>query len=231
MKVFIDRQKIERRARLSNLASIAGLVLLLGSVALPLFLPAWANIAYVLMIAGIGISMIGIYFANRWVRKPRPEASLPPALKSFDDKYRLYLYPCLPCDHILLTPAGLVALETTNLAGQFSLRQGQWKEALSIGRALRYIVEEPVRNPVQSKQQLEEELKELLVKEFGSEAVIPIKTVFVFMHPAAILDLKDSPVAVCKVEKLKKHVTLNGAKLAPGLYEKLASFLEQKTVS
>jgi hypothetical protein len=67
----------------------------------------------------------GIHFANRWVRKPRPEASLPLALKSFDDKYRLYLYPSLPFDHILLTPAGVIALETTNLAGRVSLREGQ----------------------------------------------------------------------------------------------------------
>lgn len=231
MKVFIDRQKIERRARLSNLASLGGLVLLLGSVLLPLFLPALAKIAYVLMIAGIGVAMIGIYFANRWVRKPRPETSLPLALKSFDDKYRLYLYSSLPCDHILLTPAGVVALETTNLAGQFSLQNGQWKEAMSIGRALRYIVEEPVRNPIPSAQQLEQELKESLLKELGPGIAIPIKTVFVFTHPAANLNIKDSPVPVCKVDKLKKHVTLNAARLDAGVYEKIASFLEQKTLA
>lgn len=231
MKVFINRQKIERRARLSNLASVAGLVLLLGSAVLPLFLPTWAKVAYVLMFAGIGLAMVGIYFANRWVRKPRPETSLTHALKSFDDKYCLYLYPSLPCDHMLLTPTGLVALETVNLAGQFSLQEGQWKEAMSIGRALRYIVEEPVGNPIRSSKQLEEELKELFLKELGSGVVIPIKTVFVFTHPGANLNIKDSPIPICKVDKLKKQVTINGAKLDPRLYEKVALFLEQKTVS
>lgn len=231
MKLFVDRQKIERRARLSNLASLGGLVLLLGSVLLPLFLPALANIAYVLMIAGIGLAMIGIYFANRWVRKPRPEASLPPALKSFDDKYRLYLYPSLPCDHILLTPAGVVALETTNLAGQFSLREGKWKEAMSLGRALRYIVEEPIRDPVRSAAGLEQELKQLFSKELGPEVAIPVKTVFVFTHPGANLDVKDSPLPICRVDKLKKHVGMPAAKLDPAVYERVASFLEQKTLA
>ena len=41
--------------------------------------------------------MVGIYFANRWVRKPRPEESLDKALKSFDDHYRIYHYPYRPC--------------------------------------------------------------------------------------------------------------------------------------
>jgi hypothetical protein len=231
MKIFINRPRIERRARLANFASIGGLVLLLGSVLLPLFLPRWAKASYVLMIAGIGIAMIGIYFANRWVRKPRPEESLPLALKSFDDRYRLYLYPAMPCDHVLLTPTDLIALETTNLAGQFSLQQGQWKEAMGLGRALRYIVEEPVTNPVRAAPELEQELRSLLAREPGLEAAIPIRTVFVFTHPAANLDIKDSPVSICKVEKLKKHVAPGPARIDPALYERLAAFLEQRTLS
>jgi hypothetical protein len=230
MKVFINRQKINRRAQLSNLASVGGLVLLLASVVLPLFLPAWANAAYVLMIAGMGVAMIGIYFANRWVKKPRPEESLARALKSFDDQYRLYHYPSLPYDHLLLTPTGLVVLETINLAGKFSYRQGRWKEAMNMGRALRYIVEEHLGDPIASAQQDERELKERLLNEFGSDVAIPIKPIIVFTHPLVNLDIKDAPIPVCKVEKLKKQVTINAPRLTPELYNKLNSFLESKTV-
>lgn len=230
MKVFINRQKINRRAQLSNLASVGGLVLLLASVVVPLFLPAWANTAYIFMIVGMGMSMVGIYFANRWVRKPRPEESLAKALKSLDDQYRLYHYPSLPCDHLLLAPNGLVVLDTINLAGKFSYQQGQWKEAMNIGRALRYIVEERVGNPIQSAKQVEGELKELFIKEFGADVSVPIKPVVVFTHPAINLEIKDPPIPICKVDKLKKQVTMNTPRLATGLYEKLALFLEKKTV-
>ena len=102
---------------------------------------------------------------------------------------------------------------------------------MSIGRALRYIVEEPVRNPIPSAQQLEQELRESFSKELDAGIAIPIKTVFVFTHPAANLNIKDSPVPVCKVDKLKKHVTLNAARLDSAMYEKLASLLEQKTLA
>jgi hypothetical protein len=231
MKIIINHSKIKRRAQLSNLASVGGLVLLLAGVVVPLFRPAWASFSYILTLAGMGVAMVGIYFANRWVRRPRPEESLPQALKSFDDSYRLYLYPSLPCDHILLSPTGLVPLEVVNLSGQYSYRQGQWKESMRLGRALRYIVEERVSNPVEATKQVEEELKELVAKEFGSETRIPIKAVYVFTHPATVLDVKEASVPVCKVDKLKKYATINAPRLDKALYEKLASFLEEKTVS
>jgi Nuclease-related domain len=165
MKVFINRQKVNTRARLSNLASIGGLVLLLASVVVPLVLPSWSEVAYILLVVGLGVAMVGIYFANRWVRKPRPEDSLSKALKSFDDHYHIYHYAQLPCDHVVLTPTGIVLLEVYNITGSFSYQQGHWKEAMTVGRALRYIVEERVSNPIALMQHLEIKLKERLEKE------------------------------------------------------------------
>jgi hypothetical protein len=131
---------------------------------------------------------------------------------------------------LLLTPTGLVVLETINLAGKFSYRQGRWKEAMNMGRALRYIVEEHLGDPIASAQQDERELKERLLNEFGSDVAIPIKPIIVFTHPLVNLDIKDAPIPVCKVEKLKKQVTINAPRLTPELYNKLNSFLESKTV-
>src|SRR5512142_3481122 len=120
MKIFVDRQKLNARAQAANIASIGGLLLLLASVVIPLFMPKWNTYTSVLMVLGAAGAMVGIYLANRWVRKPRPEDSLDKALKSFDDNYRLFHYPSsLPCEHILLTPNGLIALEVVNLNGSF----------------------------------------------------------------------------------------------------------------
>ena len=104
--------------------------------------------------------MFGIYFANRWVRRPRPEDSLDKALKAFDDNYHIFHYTrSLPCDHFLLTPTGLIALEVVNLNGAFFYRNGRWKEAMTVGRALRYIVEERVSDPVAFSKAMDQELK------------------------------------------------------------------------
>ena len=230
MKIFVDNQKVNRRAKLSNIISVGGLMVLLASVIMPLFVPDWSGLAYILMFVGMGVSMVGIYFANRWVRKPRPEDSLAGRLKSLDDRYHLYHYPNLPCDHILLTPMGIVMLEAFNLAGDFSYNQGRWREAMTVGRALRYIVEERIGDPVASVRQLEAEMNKLLEKELGPGKIVPIKTVVVFTHPAVKLEIRDAPIDICRIDKLKKQIMISTPKLAPEDYEGLSSFLERATL-
>ena len=230
MKIIIDRQKVNARAVLANFASVGGLVVLLASVLIPLFLPGWINFSSILFVVGLGAAMIGIYFANRWVRKPRPEESLDKALKSLDDHYHIYHYPSLPCDHILLTPTGVIALEVVNLSGSFSYRNGQWKEAMTIGRALRYIVEERVGDPAAFSNGIVQELERLFEKEIGEKTRLPIKALTVFTHPTVELDIEGPSIPVCKIEKLRKQMMMSTERLAPETYEKLSAYLERVTV-
>ncbi len=230
MKIFVDRQKLNARAQAANLASVGGLVLLLASVVIPLFVPKWSTYTSVLMVLGAAGAMVGIYLANRWVRKPRPEESLDKALKAFDDNYRLYHYPAsLPCEHVLLTPTGLLALEVVNLNGYFSRRNGRWKEAMTVGRALRYIVEERVSDPVMLSQSMVDELNNRLTKEFGDRMIVPVKALTVFTHPGVELEFDGPGVPACKLEKLRKQANVPGARLAPEVYDKLGSYLERLT--
>ncbi len=229
MKTYIDRKKIGTRAELSNLASIGGLVLLLASVLLPLFLPKAANFSFVLMVAGLGIAMVGIFYANRWVRKPRPEERLDKALKGLADSYHLYHYPAFPPDHLLLTPNGVVILETIGLAGSFSYKDGKWREAMTIGRALRSIVEEHVGDPIKSALRTEQILRERLGKVV--DATIPIKPVVVFAHPAAELDIDQAPILVLPAEKLKKQVTIDAPKLEQAVYDQLDAYFQKMTLN
>jgi hypothetical protein len=224
MKTCIDHNKVNWFAQLSNIASIGGLALLLGSVLLPLFLPKLANYALWMMILGLGVAMVGIFFANRWVKKPRPEAVLDKALKSLTDTYHLFHYPALPSDHILLTPNGVVLLETINLSGSFSYKDGRWKESMSIGRALRFIVEEHLGDPIKSTRLAEKTLRGKFPQEITAGASIPIKSIIVFTHPAVLLEIKDAPIPVCPAEKLRKLVAIDAPKLEEGIYEKLDTF-------
>ena len=230
MKIWIDRQKVNARAATANYASVGGLLLLLASVVIPLFAPRTANFSWLATVAGGAIAMIGIYLANRWVRKPRPEDSLDKALKSFDDKFQLFHYPALPCDHLLLTPSGVVALEVVNLPGHFTYRDGSWKESMSIGRALRYIVEPRVMDPVAFSRLAIRDLTDRFQDTLGSTISVPIKALTVFTHPAAELELEGASIPACKIEKLRKQVAMNSARLGPETYEKLSAVLQGATL-
>lgn len=229
MKTYIDRKKVGTRAELSNTASIGGLVLLLASVLLPLFLPKAANVSFLLMVVGLGTAMVGIFYANRWVRKPRPEERLDKALKGLADSYHLYHYPPFPPDHLLLTPNGVVILETISLAGSFSYKDGKWREAMTIGRALRSIVEEHVGDPIRSALRTEQTLRARLGN-VVTEAV-PIKPVVVFIHPAVELEIEKAPILVLPAEKLKKQVTIDAPKLDQAVYDQLDAFFQKTTLN
>ncbi len=231
MKIYIDRVKLNGRAQAAHFASIGGLVILLVSVAIPLFFPQWSGVTSVIMIIGAGAAMVGIYLANRWVRRPRPEESLDKALKALDDNYRIYHYPSsLPCEHLLLTPTGLLAMEVVNLNGSFTYRNGRWKEAMTVGRALRYIVEERVGDPVTLAQMMAQEMGDRLNKEFAGRVTAPVKTLTVFTHPAVDLEIEGGPIPACKIEKLRKQASVPGPRLSQEAYDKLSSYLEHLTV-
>lgn len=230
MKIYIDQPRVNARATLANVMSVGGLLLLLASVVAPLFVPSLAGISLLLLAAGGIIAMVGIYYSNRWIRKPRPEASLDKALKAFDDNYRLYHYPKLPCDHVLLTPSGLLLMEVVNLAGSFSYRNGRWNEAMTIGRALRYIVEPRVVDPMLVAQALHDDMQKWLDDHSEQGTSIPIKVLTVFTHPATELEVQRSPFPACTVGKLRKQAATQGPKLGRETYERLASAFERLTV-
>ncbi len=228
MKSIINRRKVARRAMLANIASVAGLLALLASVVVPLFRPGYLTFAYIMMIAGLGVAMTGIYFANRWVKRPRPEASLDDALKSLSNAHRLYHYPSLPCDHVLLTPNGLFVLETVNLGSRFTYKNGRWREVIGAGRALRYIVEEHLGDPFKSARSAAQFLEERVSQTLEGKAGVPVRAVVVFTHPAAQIEVENPPMPACKVEKLKKHVQIQGPRLEQAAYEQVTEFLDRR---
>lgn len=230
MKIIIDKQKVSRRARLANVASLGGMLVLLGSVLLPLVRPETAALGIPMMFAGMLVAMVGIYFANRWIKKPRPEDRLDATLKTLNDSYQLFHYPDLPCDHVLLTPNGVVVLETVNLDGRFSYREGRWKEKMTLSRALRWIVEEHLGNPARSALAEAADLQRRFAERLPGGVDIPVKAVVVFTHPGAQVELVDEPGApVVKVEKLKKVVVEKGKRLSPEAYEGVQAVLENGT--
>jgi hypothetical protein len=58
---------------------------------------------------------------------------------------------------------------------------------------------------------------------------MPVKALMVFTHPAAQLETEGPSIPACKIEKLRKQAAITSARLAPEIYEKLSSFLEEAT--
>jgi hypothetical protein len=226
MKVIIDRQKVQRRARLSHIASLGGLLVLLGSVAVSLWQPSWTLITGSLLFIGGTTSMVGIYFANRWVKKPRPEEVLDQTLKGLDDRHRLYHY-ALPCDHLLLTPGGIVVLETVNLEGVFTFRDGRWRQKMSLSRAMRFFVEEKLGDQIERALSCAQTVKSQLVEAVPEARALEARGVVVFTNPYAELVVEGAPIPVCEAKKLRSKLPKIGTKLPTEVYKQIQDRLDQ----
>jgi len=230
MKIYIDHPKLKKRAFFSHAASLGGFFLLMAGIVMPLFLPRMAGVSPAMVFVGILVSMSGIYFANRWVRRPRPEDSLAEALKNLGDDYSLYNYTSLRGKHILLMPNGVMALETINLAGEFSYLNGRWKEKMNLGRMFRYLLEEHLGDPSRNARQAVEDIKIQIRNLEGVTKTVPVLGIVVFLHPLAQLEAKSAPVPVCKVDKLRKMVVTKAPKLDPEVYQQISAFIEKCTL-
>jgi hypothetical protein len=225
MKIIIDRDTIRRRANLAHAASLGGLLALLGSVGISMYKPELNVLSAVILFVGGSVSMLGIYYANRWVKKPRPEDILDQALKGLNDQHRLYHYTRLG-NHLLLTPNGVVVLETVNLEGRFTYQDGRWQQKLSMGRALRYIVEEKLGNPTTMAQQQVESLSSYLKEGLPQGTRVPTQALIVFTHPLAELKIDKSPIPVVQPDKLSRKVPHPEKKLSPDIYQHLRQRLD-----
>ena len=171
--------------------------------------------------------MAGIYLANRWVRKPRPEDSLAEALKTLGEGYNLYHYTSLLGKHILLMPNGVMVFETINLAGEFSFLNGRWKEKMNLGRMLRYVFEEHLGDPSGKARHAVDDLKAHIRNLPGVTKPVPVSGAVVFLHPLAQIEVKGAPIPVCKADKLRKMVVVKAPKLDPEIYENISCFLRK----
>lgn len=226
MKIILDQDALRRRARLSHAASLGGLLLILASVAISLWKPNATLLTSILLVVGFAVSVIGIYYANRWVKKPRPEQVLNNALKGLSDKHRLYHY-ALPCDHVLLMPNGLVVIETVNLEGHFTYRDGKWRQKITPGRAMRFFVEEKLGNPIQRARDCADHLKGLLQDELPADTNLTVHPILVFTHPMVDLHLENPEIAVCQPKSLRSRIPKKLTRLEPEVYQAIQSRLDQ----
>lgn len=230
MQIFTNTALVARRAKMAHAASLGGLFLILGGTGLAMWQPQLASVTLGCLIVGFAISSVGIYNANLWVKKPRPEEVLAQALKRFDDRYRLYNY-LLPTSHVLLTPFGLFVFVVRNLDGEFTYRDGKWHQRFSASRALRFFVEPSLGNPLR---ELEEEIQRIrrLIEPEGEG--VPVTGAVVFTHPAATVRAKGAPYPIVVPKRLPRLIQRKKSEhplLTKEVYRRLISLLEGKRTS
>lgn len=222
MVILRDENKVARFRTIAQVTSFAGMALLLGGMVLvfvgdPQEVFVWQLVA---LLGGWLLSQIGIYLANRYLRRPRPDEALDEALGKLMKDGRMYHY-LLPAPHVLLTPFGIMLFVAKFQGGKIRVENDKWHQS-GLGMR-RFFGQENLGNPSRDAQLHVDVMVNFLKKHAPEVAELPMAPIIVFTSQGVNdLDLKGSSIPAMHVTKLKGFLKQQKqVKMAAADYERI----------
>lgn len=204
MKIVTNPRLIARNAKIGLWGQIIGLLLLLSASILSFQSVILLGASLILFAFGLLISQIGIYFGNRWSRRPRPDEHLDKSLKGLERSYTIYHYSS-PIAHLLIGPAGIWALLPRNVRGKVTYSQlnGRWKH--KGGAAfLKFFGQEGLGRPDLDLKTDISRIEKLLSS--NQDFAPPVHAALVFTHEDIKIEASDSAIPAIAARKLKSFI-------------------------
>jgi hypothetical protein len=207
MKIIQNDAIIRRNAKIAQLTGFAGLGVLLVGVYFFITQPEQFALIWGVVMVGFIMSQVGIYFTNRWGRRPRPDEHLNTALKGLDNNYTLYHYTT-PTSHLLLGPAGIWVLMPKYQRGTITYENGRWRQrggGLFLGY-MKIFGQEGLGRPDLEVAAETDSIKRFLEKKLPEQEIPPVQAVLVFTNESAELQADDAPAPAVSPKKLKELI-------------------------
>ncbi|MEI7989944.1 MAG: hypothetical protein WCI88_12975 [Chloroflexota bacterium] len=205
MKIITNDKLVQRNALIGRYAGMAGLVVLAVGMYIS-FTQQETGVMYawICLIIGFALAQFGIYFGNRWGRKPRPYEAITRELKGLDGNYALYHFKT-PAAHLLVGPAGVWALFPFYQRGTIVYEKGRWKQKGG-GFMLSYLkifAQEGLGRVDLDVEAGLDSLKKYLSKKLPEDAVPEVQVAILFTNEQAVIEADDAPYPTIPVGKLK----------------------------
>jgi len=210
MRIVTNEPLIRRNRLIAQVASLSGLGVLIGGMIISFRKPELVNLAFAALIIGFILAQIGIYFTNRWGRRPRPDEMLNQALKGLDNKYTIYHYTT-PVSHLLVGPAGLWVLLPRHQRGTIIFRNGRWRQTGGglLQAYLKLFAQEGLGRPDLEIRSDIENLRAFLEKRLPEIDLPPIRAALIFTSDQVEIKIsdEDQPLApTLPLSKLKDFI-------------------------
>ena len=128
MNIFRNDKLIKRNSLIAQVSMLTGLAVLGIGMYFSFKTPDNYRLSLGALLLGFLLSQVGIFFSNRWGRRPRQDELLDAALKGLDKRYSLYHYTS-PVNHLLVSPSGIWVLMPYYRRGTISYENGRYKRA------------------------------------------------------------------------------------------------------
>ena len=206
MEIATNDRLINRNARIGQITSIVGLLVLAGGMFISFTRPEMFSISLVALLIGFGLSQIGIYFGNRWGRRPRPDEVLNAALKGLDGRYSLYHYTT-PTSHLLVGPAGVWVLMPRHQAGKITYDENKKRWRQKGGNLyLKIFAQENLGRPDLEIGSEMHAISSYLEEHLGEEKVPDVQAALIMTNEKCEFDADNAPAPTMEVRKLKDFI-------------------------
>jgi hypothetical protein len=233
MNIATNETLVKRNTRIAQVAMIAGLIVLAGGMFISFRMPERFTISLAALMVGFVLSQVGIYYSNRWARRPRPDEVINKALKGLDGRHSMYHY-LAPVSHLLVGPTGLWIFIPMHQSGKISYTNGRWKQRGG-NFYLKIFAQESLGRPDLEVSAEVETLEKYLKQKLGEDSKIPeIQVALVFFNPKAEVLVngdEEAPAFTVKADDLKDLVRKKGKQksLSPEFTRQVQDLLEYKT--
>lgn len=221
MDITTNERLINRNARIGQITSIIGLVVLAGGMFISFYRPELFTISLIALLVGFGLSQIGIYFGNRWGRRPRPDEILDTALKGLDGRYSLYHYST-PTSHLLVGPAGVWVLMPRQQAGTITYDEAKKRWRQKGGNLyLKIFAQENLGRPDLEIGSEMHAISSFLEEKLPGEEVPDVNAALILTNEKVVVDADNAPAPTLDVRKLKDFIrkTAKGKPISSDLVE------------
>lgn len=211
MRVVTNQPLVKRNARIAQIAMFAGFFILVGGMYISFTQPEQFQLSLLALLLGFLLSQVGIYFTNRWGRKPRPGQILDQALKGLDKRHTLY-HHMKPASHLLVGPSGIWVLLPQHQRGRITFEKGRYRQrsASPLLLYLRVFAQEGLGRPdlevASEVQSVQNFIREVLSED---EKVPDVQAALIFTNPQAEIEIdpdEETPAAAVPPGKLKNLV-------------------------
>jgi hypothetical protein len=217
MEIIINESLIRRNARIGQITSIVGLLVLAGGMYISFARPELFNYSLLALLLGFALSQIGIYFGNRFGRHPRPDESLDLALKGLDGRYTMYHYKT-PASHLLVGPSGIWVLAPRPTRGKITYNESKGRYIQKGGNMyLKIFAQESLGRPDMEISGEIEGVTRFLKQRMPEKELPEIQAALVFTNDTAEVDADNAPIPTMQIKKLKEFIrkTAKGETLSP----------------
>jgi hypothetical protein len=225
MRTTVDEEVIARGRRVGQVANFIGVVMVFAGL-LASFTP-WKTIAIVSVALGVVMYTVGNRGLSQADRETRFVEQLEDALRSLDDRHRLYSH-VLPADHVLLTPRGVFVLVVKGMEGRIRCYRDKWVRDFSVRRLLHFFTDESLGNPTKDAQKQANKMEEFLAEQ-SPQAEVGVQSLVIFANPEVRLEVTGVTLPVLPLRRLKSFLRKTAKKvdMPPETVEALTGLFDQ----